>query len=215
MEFGLGLVQPLRTGAGEQFGDETTNLPEARKEIVMPRIQPLRLESAPKATQKLLAGVQKKLGMVPNLIATLAQSPAAVQAYLGFSQPLTSGVIPAQLREQIALTVSEANQCGYCLAAHSAIGSSVGLSDDQLRDARSGSSPDRKTEVALTFARRLIDMQGFVGDRDIAEMRDAGFDDGAIVEVVAHVALTIFTNYFNHVAETDVDFPEVDKLNAA
>ena len=153
--------------------------------------------------------------MVPNLIATLAQSPAAAQAYLGFSQPLAGGVIPAQLREQLALTVSEANQCGYCLAAHSAIGASVGLSDDQLRDARTASSPDRKTEVALKFARRTVDAKGFVSDSDITEMRDAGYDDEAIVEVVAHVALTIFTNYFNQVAQTDIDFAEVDKLDAA
>ena len=181
----------------------------------MPRIKPIQIESAPQATQTLLAGVQKKLGMVPNLIATLAQSPAAVEAYLGFSQPLSGGVISSQLREQLALTVSEANQCGYCLAAHSAIGSSVGLTDDQVRDARTASSPDRKTEIALKFARRIIDTQGFVADADIAEMRDAGYDDGAIIEVVANVALTIFTNYFNHVAQTAIDFPEIDKLDAA
>lgn len=181
----------------------------------MPRIKPVQTESAPKATQTLLAGVQKKLGMVPNLIATMAQSPAAAQAYLGFSQPLAGGVISSQLREQLALSVSEANRCGYCLAAHSAIGTSVGLSDDQVRDARTASSPDRITEVALKFARRIVDAQGFVADGDIAEMRDAGYDDGAIVEVVANVALTIFTNYLNHVAQTDIDFPEVDKLDAA
>lgn len=181
----------------------------------MPRIKPVQTETASKTTQALLAGVQEKLGMVPNLIATLAQSPAAAQAYLGFSQPLAGGAISPQLREQIALAVSEANQCGYCLAAHSAIGSSVGLSDDQLRDARTASSPDRKAEVALKFARRIVDSQGFVTDDDIAAMREAGYDDGAIVEVVAHVALSIFTNYFNHVAQTDIDFAEVDKLDAA
>ena len=181
----------------------------------MPRIKPVQVETASKATQTLLDGVQKKLGMVPNLIATLAQSPAAAQAYLGFSQPLAGGVVSPQLREQLALAVSEANECSYCLAAHSAIGSSVGLSDDQLRDARSGSSLDRKTDVVLGFARRIVETQGFVSDDDITQMQDTGYDDGAIVEVVAHVALAIFTNYFNHVAETDVDFPEVDKLNAA
>lgn len=181
----------------------------------MPRIKPVQSESAPKSTQVLLAGIQKKLGMIPNLIATLAQSPAAAQAYLGFSQPLAGGVISPQLREQLALTVSEANQCDYCLAAHSAIGNSVGLSDDELRDARTASSTHRKTEVALKFARRIVDKRGFVTDENITEMRNAGFDDGAIVEVVAHVALTIFTNYFNHIVQTDIDFPEVEKADAA
>ena len=172
----------------------------------MPRINPVQIESASQATQTQLAGVQRKLGMVPNLIATLAQSPAAIQAYLGFSQPLAGGVISPQLREQLALTVSETNQCGYCLAAHSAIGTSVGLSNDQLTDARTASSPDRKTEVALRFARRIVDTKGFVTDGDVNQMRDAGYDDGAIVEIVAHVALSIFTNYFNHVAQTDIEW---------
>lgn len=179
----------------------------------MPRIEPVDRRTAPESTQKLLAGVEKKLGMVPNLIATLAQSPAAAQAYLGFSQALSGGVISPQLREQIALAVGEANQCGYCLAAHSAVGSSVGLSDDQLRDARTATSPDRKTEAALQFARRIVDKRGFVADADVEEMRTAGYQDQAIVEVVGHVALNLFTNYFNHVAETEIDFPEAETLD--
>ena len=181
----------------------------------MPRIQPVDREAVPEATQKLLAGVEKKLGMVPNVIATLAQSTAAAQAFLGFSQALAGGVISPQLREQIALAVSEANQCGYCVAAHSAVGNSVGLSVDQLRDARTATSPDRQTEVALQFARCIVDKQGFVSNDDIEDMRNAGYAEQAIVEVTAHVALNIFTNYFNHVAETDVDFPAVAELNAA
>lgn len=181
----------------------------------MPRIAPVNRETASEATQKLLTGVRKKLGMVPNLVATLAQSPATAQAYLGFSQALAGGVISARLREQIALSVSEANQCDYCLAAHSAVGSSVGLSDDELRDARTATSPDRRTEVVLKFARRIVDKQGFVSDDDIEEMRNSGYGDDAIVEVIGHVALNIFTNYFNHVAETEIDFPAVNELNAA
>jgi len=181
----------------------------------MPRIEPVVRDTSPRATQTLLAGVEKKLGMVPNLIATLAQSSAAAQAYLGFSQALGGGVISAQLREQIALTVGEANQCGYCLAAHSAIGGSVGLSEDELRDARTAASPDRKTEAALQFARRIVDTQGFVSDDDVDGTRRAGYGDDAIVEVIAHVALNIFTNYFNHVAETEIDFPIVPELSVA
>lgn len=181
----------------------------------MPRIEPVDRDTAPEQTQQLLSGVQKKLGMVPNLIGTLAQSPAAAKAYLNFSQALSDGVISPQLREQIALAVSEVNECGYCLAAHCAIGNSVGLSDDQLRDARSASSPDRKTEAALKFARAIVDNRGFVSDDDLADIRAAGFTDEAIVEVVGHVALNIFTNYFNHVADTEIDFPKAADLSAA
>ena len=173
----------------------------------MPRIKPVNRESAPARTQELLDGVQKKLGMVPNLVATMARSNAVAKAYLGFSQALAGGVIPPQLREQIALAVGQANQCAYCLAAHSAIGSSVGLSEDQVRDARLGQSPDSRTDSALRFVRRIVETRGFVSDQDLNDIRNADFGDSEITEIIGHVALNIFTNYFNHVAETQLDFP--------
>lgn len=175
----------------------------------MPRILPVDRRNAPAPTGKLLDGVEKKLGMVPNLVATMAQSPAVAQAYLAFSQALSGGVLPAPLREQIALAVGQANECGYCVAAHSAIGSSVGLTDDEVRDARSANSPDRKTEAALRFARAIVDKRGFVSDTDLEEMRTAGYSDAEVTEIIGNVALNTFTNYFNHVAETEIDFPVV------
>lgn len=181
----------------------------------MARIQPVNREIAPADTQALLDGVEKKLGMVPNLVATMAQSTALAKAYLGFSQALVGGVIRPQLREQIALAVGQANQCDYCLAAHSAIGSSVGLSADQVRDARLGSSPDSRTEAALKFARRIVEARGFVSDEDVNEIRNADFGEAEIAEIIGHVALNMFTNYFNHVAGTEVDFPAAPELSAA
>lgn len=178
----------------------------------MSRLQPVDRSTAPDKTRRLLDGVEKKLGMVPNLIATMAHSHALAQAYLAYSQALAGGVIPAQLREQIALAVSQANECGYCLAAHSAIGSSVGLSDDEIRDARTGASPDRKTEAALHFAQQIVEKRGWLSDAELDEVRDAGYSDEEIVELIGHVALSVFTNYFNHVAHTDVDFPAVAEL---
>ena len=180
----------------------------------MPRIQPIDRTMAPAGTQRLLAGAETKLGMLPNMIATMAQSPAVARAYLSFAQALSGGVLPAQLREQIALAVGQVNRCGYCVAAHSAIGSSIGLSEDELRDARTATSPDRKTEAALQFARRIVDKQGFVSDDDIHEIRNAGYGDSEIAEITGHVVLNLFTNYFNHVARTDVDFPAAAELIA-
>jgi uncharacterized peroxidase-related enzyme len=185
------------------------------QENQMAFLKPIDRSTAPARTQKLLDGVEKKLGMVPNLIATMAQSNALTNAYLGFSQGLAGGVIPAQLREQIALVVSQTNECGYCLAAHSAIGSSVGLSDDEIRDARTGASPDRKTEAALQFAQRIVEKQGWLTDSDLAEIRDAGYSDEEIAELIGNVSLTLFTNYFNHIAQTEVDFPAVAELASA
>lgn len=178
----------------------------------MPRLQPIDRANAPAETQKLLDGVEKKLGMLPNMISTMAQSRPVVQAFLGFSQALSSGVIPDQLSEQISLTVAETNGCSYCLAAHSAIGSSLGLTECEIVDARSATSTDRKTETALQFARSIVENRGGVADDDIEQMRSVGYGEQEIAEVIAHVALNTFTNFFNRAAQVDIDFPAVPEV---
>ena len=173
----------------------------------MSRIQPVRPETADPKTAELLSGVKKKLGMVPNLVSTMAQSRAVANAYLGFSQALAGGSLPPRLREQIALTVGQANECGYCIAAHSTIGQKVGLSPTEVTQARQGASTDAKDKAALVFARKLVDQRGRVTDAELDQVRQAGFGDGEVSEIVANVALNLFTNYFNHVADTEIDFP--------
>ena len=88
----------------------------------------------------------------------------------------------------------------------------VGLSVDQILDSRRGTSVDPKTDAIIQFARQVVDQRGLVSDANIAQVRAAGLDDGAIAEIVANVALNIFTNYFNHVAETEIDFPRAEAL---
>ena len=114
--------------------------------------------------------------------------------------------------EQIAITVAEVSGCDYGLAAHSAVGKVVGLSDQDILDSRQGTSPDRRVDAALQFARTVLHQRGRVGDREVARLRRAGYGDGEIAEIVANVALNLFSNYFNHVAGTVVDFPEVRPL---
>ncbi len=178
----------------------------------MPRIDPVDAEDADAKAQQLLAEVQADWGMTPNIIRTLAHSPAALEAYLDFNKALGNGVLPAELREQIALTVAEVNGCDYCLAAHSAIGGSVGLSRDAIADSRRGVSPERKVRSALQFARQMVQQRGWVRNGDLSQLREAGYNDREIVEIVAHVAMSIFTNYFNHIAGTELDFPKVPEL---
>jgi uncharacterized peroxidase-related enzyme len=158
----------------------------------------------------LLDAVQKKLGLTPNMMRTMAQSPAVLEAYLNFSGALAGGSLNAKVREQIALAVGEANSCEYCLSAHTAIGKMVGLSEDDINGSRQSSSGDAKTDAALKFARTIVLERGEVSDRDIQRVREAGFTDGEIAEIVANVSLNIFTNYFNHVAGTEIDFPKVE-----
>ncbi len=178
----------------------------------MSRIHQIAIDAATGKAKELLDAVKAKLGLVPNITRAMANSPAVLEGYLGLSGALGKGSLSAKNREQIALAVGQSNQCNYCLAAHSAIGKMVGLTPDQILDSRRGTAIDAKSDAVIRFARKVVDERGHVSDADVAEVRAAGLDDGAIAEIVANVALNIFTNYFNHVAETDIDFPEVEPI---
>ena len=178
----------------------------------MSRINQISPETANGKAKELLEAVKSKLGLVPNLTRALANAPAALDAYLQFSGSLGKGSLSAKNRERIALVVAQQNHCDYCLAAHSTIGKMVGLSADEVRDSRNGRSTDSKSEVLIQFAQKVLETKGRVSDSDLESMRAAGFDDGTLAEVVGNVALNIFTNYFNHVAQTDVDFPAAEVL---
>ncbi|MGH9959959.1 MAG: carboxymuconolactone decarboxylase family protein [Pyrinomonadaceae bacterium] len=175
----------------------------------MSRIQPVNYEQASGKAKQLLDAVKAKLGLTPNMMKTMAQSPAVLEAYLNFSNALEGGTLDARLREQIALISAEINGCGYCASAHTAIGKMVGLGEDAILAARKGNSTDVRTDAALKFARNVIINRGEVSDADVQAVKDAGFSDGESGEIVANVALNIFTNYFNEIARTDIDFPRV------
>lgn len=181
----------------------------------MSRIRPVNRQDADSATADLLASVEKKMGKVPNLISTMANSPAVTKAYLGFRRSLAGGRLPSRLREQIALVIGETNHCGYCVAAHTTFGKQAGLTEAETVDARHADAHDEKERAALRFARKVVDERGWVSDDDVHEVRQAGYNDGEIGEIVANVALNVFTNCFNHVAGTEVDFPAVPELVAA
>lgn len=166
------------------------------------------VEATGKAKQ-LLDGVHAKLGMTPNLMKTLAAGPAALEAYLNFAAALGTGHLDGKLREEISLAVAQANSCEYCLSAHSVIGKMVGLKTEEIAASREAHSADAKRNAGLQFVQALVVQRGVVSDQAVAQVKAAGFSDGDIAEIVANVAINIFTNYFNHVARTDVDFPRV------
>lgn len=180
----------------------------------MPRIPTIATESSSAEQQQILANVKKGLGLVPNLVSTLANSPAAANAYLAFSGALAKGSLPRKLQEQISLVVGETNACEYCVAAHTLLGGKAGLTPDEMLAARAAESGDPKTGAALAFAQKVVTGRGRVTDQDVAVLRQHGYTDGDIAEIVANTALNIFTNYFNHVAGTVVDFPAAPKLAA-
>lgn len=180
-----------------------------RRTTTMQRLAAINPAEAVGKAKQLLDGVQAKIGMTPNLMKTLAAGPAALEAYLNMSAALATGGLDAKLREQIALTVAQANSCEYCLSAHSAIGKMVGLKPEEIAASREAHSADAKRQAGLQFAQAVVVERGEVSDEALARVRAAGYTDGEITEIVGNVAMNIFTNYFNHVARTIVDFPPV------
>ncbi|MCB1606406.1 MAG: peroxidase-related enzyme [Xanthomonadales bacterium] len=181
----------------------------------MARIQPLDLDQADPTTRQTLDDVKRKLGTVPNLIATLAHSPTALHGYLGFADAATRGRLSAGQREIVALAVAQANSCAYCLAAHTFIGKNAGLDDGQVQAARRAEGGSAADAALARFAAAVVEQRGLIGDDQISALTSAGFDQSVVIEVVALVALNTLTNYVNHAADTDIDFPRVDLAAAA
>lgn len=175
----------------------------------MSRIAAVDPNTASPAVAPLLQGVQKGLGVLPNLFRVAAQSPAALEALVALFGATGKGGFDARTREAIALAVSEFNACGYCLSAHTALGARAGLSGEAMADARRGEAGDARLAAVLGLARAVVERRGRVGDAALDEARRAGLSDADVVELVANVALTVFTNYLNEVAQTEIDFPVV------
>jgi len=159
--------------------------------------------------KQLLNGVQAKLGMTPNMMRAMANSPAVLEGYLNLSGALAHGALPAKLREKIALAVGETNGCEYCVSAHTTMGGMIGLQADEIAAARQSSSADARQDAALKFVRALVEKRGEVSDAEVQAVKDAGYTEGEVAEIIAHVALNLFTNYFNVATQTVVDFPKI------
>ncbi len=177
---------------------------------------PATIADAPEKSRPLLDAVQAQVGSVPNLFRLVATSPQALEGYLGLSGALGKGALPAATRERIALAVAEVNGCGYCLSAHTYFGKNLARLDDaEIAANRMGASNDQKADAAVRFAAKVAQARGHVSDADFDAVRAAGYSDAQIVEIVQHVALNVWTNYFNNVFQTEVDFPVVAARKAA
>lgn len=177
----------------------------------MTRLKALSPDDASGKTKELFNAIQGKLGMVPNMMRTMGNSSAVLEGYLNLSGALNHGTLGAKTGELIALAVAESNTCDYCLSAHSFIGEKlVGIDVSSLSSAREGKNNNAKTEAALKFAKILVSKRGSVSDADVNTVKAAGYSDGEVGEIIAHVALNIFTNYLNKTAQTHIDFPVVN-----
>jgi uncharacterized peroxidase-related enzyme len=176
---------------------------------------PATISDAPEASKLSLEAVNKQLGSVPNLFRITANSPQTLEGYLGLNGALASGSLSAPTRERIALAVAQFNGCNYCLAAHQYLGTNLArLSAEEIEANRRGTSLDDKEAVAVRFAVKVAENRGHVSEDDLTAVRNAGYSNAEIVEIIGHVALNTLTNYINEVLGTDIDFPVVEALAA-
>jgi uncharacterized peroxidase-related enzyme len=173
----------------------------------MQRIPSIQSSAATGKTKDLLDGVKAKIGMVPNLYKLLAQSPAGLEGVLQLSGALAGGSLDAATRERIALAVANVNGCDYCNAAHTAVAKSLKLPAEEIEANRQGRSFDPRADVVVAFARKVTVTRANVGEDDVQTLRQAGYSDAQMVEIVLIVAANVVTNYVNEAFKTEIDFP--------
>lgn len=173
----------------------------------MPRAAALNMDQVPDAAKPTLGAFTKNIGFTPNMMATFAQSPIAFNAWATLLG-LLSKALDVKTRDSIGLAVSEVNGCNYCLAVHSFAAEHMAkLPADEIILARKGHATDPKRDAAVQFARKVIETRGHVSDADVNAVRDAGYTDANVMEIVALVAMYSLTNFFNNVFDPEKDFP--------
>jgi uncharacterized peroxidase-related enzyme len=177
----------------------------------MPRLSVPSFESATGATAEIYAQIKKAIGSVPNTFAAIgAHGPAALKAVLAADTVLASGSLSKRDQETIKLIISGVAGCDYCVAAHSLLGKLAGLKPDELGNIRDGKpTGDARRDALGRFVRKLADTSGTVSDEDFAAIKAAGYSDAQLVEISLAFATTVFTNVFNRINDTEIDFPAV------
>lgn len=176
----------------------------------MSRITTVTDDVAETEQQELFSVIKSQLGMVPNFLRVFANSPDALKAFLGLHHIADNGVLSPATRESIALALAQKNQCEYCLSAHTAIGKKAGLNAEEIKSNRAGESQDAKAAVAVKFARSLVEHMGEVTTTELQEMRNVGYSEAEIVEVITHTGMNVMTHILGKASRVDIDFPKVE-----
>jgi len=175
----------------------------------MARTTALKPEHVPPESKATLDMFTKDIGFTPNMMSMFAHSPIAFNAWATLLRSM-SKVLDVKTRDSIGLTVSEVNGCNYCLTVHSFTAEHLAkLSPDDIILARMGHASDPTRDAAVQFARKVIVSRGKVSHHDVQAVRDAGYTDANIMEIVALVAMYSLTNFFNNVFDPERDFPAV------
>ncbi|MDQ9090239.1 carboxymuconolactone decarboxylase family protein [Pseudoalteromonas haloplanktis] len=176
----------------------------------MQRITTLTVNTTSGQAHTQLTNLKQAMGSEVNLFGALANSPAALQGFLNFKGSLDKGTLTKLQAEQLGLAIAGVNGCRYCASAHSFISEKLGLSADEIKANLNATSTDSKTNALLGFAKNVIEQRGRVSQEQIQSVKDADFSDEQLVEVIAHIALNTFTNYFNEAFDIEIDFPKVE-----
>jgi AhpD family alkylhydroperoxidase len=148
------------------------------------------------------------MGMVPNLLLVMANSPVVLEGYLVLNEALERGVLSERFRQQMALAVAEHHRSDYWVAGHVVLGRAAGLSDEEIMDARAGRSSSSKVQTALRFACRMLEKRGELDHDDWARLRGAGYSDREITEILGWIGVNTFRDYFAQATQTEIDFPK-------
>lgn len=173
---------------------------------------PTREQVGPEA-QPLFDIFQKRVGKVPNLYAVMGNSAVALKAFMGLEDTLSTGVFHAKEREAIALVVSEVNGCAYCLAGHTALAIKRGFTKEETLDIRRGQVADLRLNAIVQLAKTITETKGYVDEVTLNNFFEAGFDEGALMELIGLVTVRIFTNYVYAITQVPVDFPLAEPIN--
>ncbi len=162
--------------------------------------------SAPDGAREVLAGAEKAYGFVPNLLGTMAEAPALLEAYITLSRLFDKSSLSATERQVVLLTVSLENGCAYCVAAHTVIAGMQRVPGEVVEAIRHGAPlVDPKLQALRQFAAAVVSSRGWPSDADVSAVLAAGYGRQQVLEVVLGIGLKTLSNYTNHLAETPLD----------
>lgn len=179
----------------------------------MNTLQPLTIEQANENSQAIFTNIKSKIGMLPNLYATMGVSDKLLGGFLTFTETLKSGELSGKEYEAIALATSQANGCAYCLSAHTAIGKMNGFTEEETLELRDNSIADSKLNALVTLTSELVNLKGHPSETTVDNFFEEGYNKAAFAEVIAIAALTTITNNVYHNGGFEIDFPKAQNIN--
>jgi len=167
------------------------------------------METAPEGSRRILESVQKQAGFAPAVLRVVANSPTALKALIDYQMTLAS-TLDEKTRQAIQIAVTAVNSSPYCMIAHSFVAVKVQNSTtEEVERNKMGDSSDPKSAAAVKFAQKMMSERGLVSDEDLVAVRDAGYSDADIIDIIFVSVQALITNFVNNVANTEADFPVV------